>query len=91
LPGGDASGFDTDYAFDSGTPTSNGITGGESASFTITGTPSVLSAGVHVRSLVGGESEGLVTVTPIPEPHTYVLMLAGLGAVGFMARRRRQA
>jgi hypothetical protein len=33
----------------------------------------------------------LVTVTPIPEPHTYVLMLAGLGAVGFMARRRRQA
>ena len=32
----------------------------------------------------------LVTA-PIPEPETYALMLAGLGLVGFMARRRKQA
>ena len=30
-----------------------------------------------------------MNLTPIPEPSTYALMLAGLGAVGFLARRRR--
>jgi hypothetical protein len=29
------------------------------------------------------------SVTPVPEPETYALMLGGLGLVGFMARRRR--
>lgn len=32
-----------------------------------------------------------VVTTPVPEPSTYALMLASLGVVGFMARRRRRA
>ena len=30
------------------------------------------------------------SVTPVPEPETYALMLAGLGVVGFIARRRQK-
>lgn len=30
-------------------------------------------------------------VTPVPEPHTYAMMLAGLAAVGFVGRRRVRA
>ncbi len=29
--------------------------------------------------------------TPVPEPETYAMMLAGLGAVGFVAMRRKQS
>jgi hypothetical protein len=29
--------------------------------------------------------------TPIPEPETYAMMLAGLGMLGFTAKRRKLA
>lgn len=33
--------------------------------------------------------DNLVLAAAIPEPHTYAMLLAGLGLVGFMARHRR--
>ena len=40
----------------------------------------------------GGSINGNVnaTLTPIPEPATYAMMFAGLGALGFVARGRRR-
>jgi len=42
---------------------------------------------------VGTQSEGVGTwlVSPIPEPETYAMLLAGLGLLGFMARRREES
>jgi hypothetical protein len=33
--------------------------------------------------------EGTLTISPIPEPETYAMLLAGLGLVGFITRRRK--
>lgn len=55
-----------------------------------------LALAATVLNATGGQETFFVTnlggtppVTPIPEPQTYALMLAGLGVVGFMARRRK--
>ncbi len=37
----------------------------------------------------GGPDTFFIATAPIPEPETYALLLAGLGVVGFVARRRR--
>jgi hypothetical protein len=33
--------------------------------------------------------EGFAPVTAVPEPETYAMLLAGLGLIGFAARRAR--
>ena len=38
--------------------------------------------------MFGGSYGGTVTVTAVPEPESYALFLAGLGLMGFIARRR---
>ena len=56
-----------------------------------------LAAGSY-KYVVSGSSTGffgyslsssIVEVTPVPEPETYAMMLAGLAALGFLARRRQ--
>lgn len=45
---------------------------------------------VHTSAFPAGEVRGFLAVTPVPEPQTYALMLAGLAAVGVAAKRRRR-
>ena len=37
----------------------------------------------------GGKYGVSINVSPVPEPETYAMMLAGLAALGFLARRRQ--
>ena len=37
----------------------------------------------------GGSYAGVLNLTPVPEPETYAMLLAGLGLVGFISRRRQ--
>lgn len=58
--------------------------------FSIFGDSGVSISSITFRS-TGNAFEIDRAMSPIPEPETYALMLAGLGAVGFMARRRRSS
>jgi hypothetical protein len=45
---------------------------------------------VHASQLYSRSEQDFVVLTPVPEPSTYALMLAGLAGIGFVARRRTQ-
>ncbi len=70
---------------------------GESVSWDVTGMPlGSLHPGngsfaLHVQGLSTAQygTNSAWYVSPVPEPETYAMMLAGLGLMGFMARRRK--
>jgi len=53
-----------------------------------------LDAGTYIFA-IGGKAGSAASyslaasTTPVPEPETYAMLLAGLGIIGFVARRRR--
>jgi len=49
-----------------------------------------LRVGIHVQGFANGQSESYTTTTAVPEPETYAMLIAGLGLLGFEARRRRK-
>ncbi|GCL64634.1 PEP-CTERM sorting domain-containing protein [Pseudaquabacterium pictum] len=59
-----------------------GVTAGTVINFDI---PDVQSAGLSHATVWAAASD---IAAPVPEPETYALMLVGLAAVGFVARRR---
>ncbi len=61
---------------------------------------SILNPGTYQIQIAGNTTfsgshfnhidSGRLLMVPIPEPETYAMMLAGLGLMGFVARRRKQ-
>lgn len=45
-------------------------------------------ANIHSTDFPMGEIRGFLHAAPIPEPETYAMLLAGLGLIGAIARRR---
>jgi hypothetical protein len=88
-------GFDITSVLFDGTPfESAGISAGGITSDFFSYSAALITPGLHSISVygdaLGSSYHGNVVLTPVPEPETYALMLAGLGVGGFLLRRRRQ-
>jgi len=54
------------------------------------GSNGLSGSGLDITTTPGGGTVVSPVVSPIPEPETYAMLLAGLGVIGFVARRRQR-
>jgi hypothetical protein len=80
--------FNADDTFVSSSSTPGGAAIGLSVGAQAAGMYYINVTGITTAP-AGGIYTGAISVTAVPEPETYAMMLAGLGALGFLARRRR--
>lgn len=71
-----------------------GIMDGSSSLLSFSGgsTPGKYSlniAGFKLNSSLSASYAGNISISPVPEPETYAMLLAGLGMIGFSIRRRK--
>ena len=68
----------------------NGLYGALPKDLVGTKVSAVVEGGPNLGGVMALDNAGNVgiTLTPVPEPETYALMLAGLGVIGMMSRRR---
>ena len=67
---------------------------GTFSSFSVSAASLTLAASGAGFALIGAQPQNELAFSfyanPVPEPETYAMLLAGLGVVGWVARRRRQ-
>lgn len=80
--------FNGDDTFVSSSSTPGGASIGLSVSSQAAGNYYINVTGITTAP-AGGIYTGAISVTAVPEPETYAMMLAGLAALGFLARRRQ--
>lgn len=78
--------YDTDNTVASGAFTDISGYAGQADAY-LTGSLSTVST-LQIGVLTNREHQDFLAYAPVPEPGTYALMAAGLGVMGFLARRR---
>lgn len=91
--GGSGLAFSAFNLYESAVLIATGITSGSSSylSFSggaVPGNYTLNIAGFKLNTLASASYAGNITISPVPEPETYAMLVVGLGLLGFSARRR---